>query len=1200
MTTSVKSPLTNRIIRASAGTGKTFQLAHRFLGLLQHGAQADRILATTFTRKAAGEILERVVSRLADGVLDDAVCAELRGWLQAPELTSETCLAHLTELLSRLYRLRISTLDSFFIQIAQSQAFELGLPSQWRIIEELEDERLRDDALQLLFRGGRTSELVTLTNLLTKGEASRSVGEIVRGTVKNLYALYLETDAAAWHTLPKKQTLSDEELQSLCDELAAVALPPGKFAEGRDADLLRARQGAWDEFIAKGIAAKVLAGEEKYQRVVISDQLVAIYERLLAHATAVLIGQVAWQTEGSYALLDAFHSVYYGLQQRRRLFRFSDITRLLASHSDQTSAAPQGSNQPEATVAIVASSDQSAELPATAPGYDVQVAGGRPSTAGEPASQAAATGGDRRQLQRMAYRLDGAIDHLLLDEFQDTSPEQWRAVRQLAEHVCEAESPRSFFCVGDVKQAIYGWRGGAAEIFDVVENSLPGLDRLPLNRSFRSSPVIMELVNRVFENLPRHPNLGRGEGAVQAWSRRFQNHEAAKQQLPGYACLQTAPRPEENQKPAACLLDFAAAETARLRHASPSATIGVLVRKNAEVGGLIARLKRLHVPASGESGSPIVDAAGVQLILSLLRLADHPGDTVCRFHLTQSPLATELGYHDATDEQAAHALSEQVRRALLEDGYGPSILRWTQPLMRIAGERERRRLEQLVEQAYAYQSQATLRADDFVRLLEFQRVAEPASAAVRVMTIHQSKGLEFDIVVLPLLGRSLIGQAESFVVQRNDPTRPAERVCRMVNQGVQKLFPPAIQAMFHAADDRRVSEALCVLYVALTRAKHALHMLIPASAENEKTLPNSYSGLLRVALRDAQPAGPLETVYELGDRQWYAAMFGRPEREPATSANSATKPDLALQPDLAATRTEPTTNVAAHPTPFSQAPSGDVSAERTEGAERQPDRQTSDLQPHTAVTDSLTQSHARRSPALNTPAIPLAPARTGRLRGWERVSPSALEGNAQLEIGQVLRSQLHSAALLRGTLMHAWFEKIRWLDEGLPSDAELTQVAHTLLVAQPVHVELSLVRLISEFRQSLHQPEIASVLTKADYVRRQESRYAAWKGESSEPLRWTVELERPFSTRDNDRLVTGSLDRFISVWAGERPVGAEIIDFKTDEFSAEDQAQLAERVAFYLPQMVAYRNAMATVTGLPVERIATRLLFVRAGITSEV
>ena len=109
----------NEVIRASAGTGKTFALSNRFLRLLASGAECETILATTFTRKAAGEILDRIVQRLAKAALNEdeaTILAQQLDWkmdkLRAQDL--------LRELIENLHRLQISTLDAFFYRIAQS------------------------------------------------------------------------------------------------------------------------------------------------------------------------------------------------------------------------------------------------------------------------------------------------------------------------------------------------------------------------------------------------------------------------------------------------------------------------------------------------------------------------------------------------------------------------------------------------------------------------------------------------------------------------------------------------------------------------------------------------------------------------------------------------------------------------------------------------------------------------------------------------------------------------------------------------------------------------------------------------------------------------------------------------------------------------------------------------------------------------
>ena len=177
----------------------------------------------------------------------------------------------------------------------------------------------------------------------------------------------------------------------------------------------------------------------------------------------------------------------------------------------------------------------------------------------------------------LAFRLDSPIDHLLLDEFQDTAPLQWRVLRPLAERVTAGDAASSFFCVGDVKQAIYGWRGGVAEIFDAIDEQLPGLQTLGLNTSYRSAPPVIETVNRVFAGMTAHPNLGARRPRCAAGARgSSRTHGPA--QLPGYAELVTAPARPAATRGKRCWRS--PPNRSRTVRQTPGFSVGVLVRTN--------------------------------------------------------------------------------------------------------------------------------------------------------------------------------------------------------------------------------------------------------------------------------------------------------------------------------------------------------------------------------------------------------------------------------------------------------------------------------------------------------------------------------------------------------------------------------------------------------------------------------------------
>lgn len=806
------------VIRASAGTGKTFALSNRYLKLLAGDAPADSILATTFTRKAAGEILDRVLMRLAHAAQDEKARDDLAGHLGV-SLTRLDCQALLIQLTRQLHRLRICTLDAFFVQIAQSFSLELGLPPGWQIAEDVEDGRLREQAIDAVLEKDSEQEIARIIHLLTQGDANRTVNQLLQATVHELYEAFLETEVAAWHQFPDLNRMTDEKVAATIALLQESPLDDKRMEKARNEDCVRASKGDWDGFVGRGLAAKIAAGEQSYYKKPIPPELVATYQQLLKHVQALLVELVAKQTAGTFELLRRFDYYYQRLKEKFRVLRFDDLTRRLAAHRKWDDG-------------------------------------------------------------RLEHRLDGRISHLLFDEFQDTSLLQWLVVRPLAERITRSSgqqtflwegSQTSFFCVGDVKQAIYGWRGGRSEIFTALESNLQRLEFDSLTKSFRSAPPIIDTVNRIFTGLLDHPNLQHREEAVRAWATQFREHTTAREELSGYACLRVSPRATDGARQDDVTLDYAAERIAELAKENPGRSIGVLTRTNGSIVKTIFGLRQRGVEASEEGGNPITDSAAVQLVMSLLKMADHPGDTVARFHVAQSPLGEALQFREFSDDAAANRLALEVRSSLLALGYGPSVQRWAETLETTSSARDCKRLNQLVMLAYEYQRFASLRPSQFCDFVVGKRIPDPSSADVRVMTIHQSKGLQFDIVVLPDLDMALSGQPSALVSGQSDPSQPVDRVSVYRSKEIQELLPPEFQKMFDDDARQKVMESLCVLYVAVTRPVHMLEMIIPPPSVQERQMPRRISGLLRAALLENADCEPGAVVFAAGDPDWNLA-----------------------------------------------------------------------------------------------------------------------------------------------------------------------------------------------------------------------------------------------------------------------------------------------------------------------------------------
>lgn len=802
------------VIRASAGTGKTFQLSNRYLALLRH-VPPDRILATTFTRKAAGEIRERILLRLAKAALDESEAQKLSAFLGDPPVTRAECRRMLESLTHQLHRLRVETIDGFFARLATVASLELGLSPDWRMLEDVELAQLRTAAVETVLETGHPRDLLELVHLLDAGDRRSGVHKLILEKVTALHDIFVQSPAAAWEQIPQPRFLTAEERAALVEELLSIELPAA-IAKARNTDCEKFENDDWEGLFRSGVLKKILNGETKFSSKPIADAALRLYRRMIDHIRAVKLAAWAGENRAARKLLEHFDFALRRHKEAERGAFFNDVTRMLAE-----------------------------------------------------------AGGDASSVE-LSHRLDGGITHLLLDEFQDTSVDQWKVLSPFARSVCDSAAG-SFFCVGDTKQAIYGWRGGVSTLLGSLADELPDIREQELSLSRRSSPVVMQTVNDVFRGITRHNNLDRFEDVLQTWSRSFPEHQTAREKLPGHVVLRTAPLADDfsgnyrrTTELKAGSLPFTAGYIADLHRQSPQRTIGVLVRKNDTIRSLIFELGRIGVEASEEGGSPLSDSAAVDVILALFTLADHPGNSIARFHVATSPLGAELEYTDYRDDRRTQDLSLDIRRRLLSEGYAAVVDDLVGRLAQYCSPRELRRAQQLMQLAGKYDAVATLRCADFVHHVHVTRAQERSPAPVRVMTIHQSKGLEFDIVVLPELDESLYRSQLDFIALTSAPGQPPELVAINQAQDIRRLAPPEFEEAHTQTLARQLNDAVATLYVALTRAVHSLHMIVqPRQAKaGELTYCPTYAGLLHCALAPGMELSPATVLYEAGDPLW--------------------------------------------------------------------------------------------------------------------------------------------------------------------------------------------------------------------------------------------------------------------------------------------------------------------------------------------
>ncbi len=1059
----------NTAIRASAGSGKTYQLVNRYLELLAAGQQPQGILATTFTRKAAGEIQSRVLLRLARAALDETQARDLSKQIQNAEITPTVALQMLSGLLRSLHRLRISTLDAFFTRIASSFSLELGLTAGWSIMDDVLSEQIRGDAVRNIL-SGHHPEIITMVRMLTKGDVQRSVSEEIHSLIIELYSIFLETDREAWHSLKHRPKLTAEQLENSILALEGAPRPDHKTArETIEKDILSLREARWNDFISEsGITKKIAADDLMYSRKQLPQGLVDAYKPLIEHAAAEAIGKLVDQTHATYLMLEHYDREYRRLCKTHRGARFEDVTRLLADSN---------------------LAGHSAEL---------------------------------------AHRMSSSLRHLLIDEFQDTSVSQWQVMRPVAKMVSETTgSAHSFFCVGDKKQAIYGWRGGSSALFDALIREIAELNSPSLATSFRSSPVVIEIVNRVFEDIAHNKIVLQSAPPAADWAGNFETHSSHNSDYPGYVRIMTAPLKEEGGDQDNVCNSYAAQQIRILAEQSPNFTIGVLVRKNKTVGDLISELGQLQVAASEEGGNPLSESPAVEILLSALTLADHPGDGPSRFHIVNSLLGLELGMANWNDDMLAVRTSLAIREHLMALGYGRVIRRWADIVSTDCSERDKSRLSQLVDLAFEWESQQSLRPTDFVNLVRQRRVQDPSASKIRVMTVHQAKGLEFDIVVLPELDEPLIGQSPAVVSGRPTPIDRIHLVTRYAGAELQTLLPAEFRQLFDNHRAASVRESLCVLYVAMTRAAHSLHIVLNPSTSKEGKPLATFAGVLRSALGLEGRLEPELTLLEVGDPNWFE------KEELRRRANSRT----------------------------------------------------------TSIVSTESKCANDASVSIN-----LAPQKAGRARGLMYMTPSGMEGGNRVSLTKLLEAT-PNVAFQRGTVLHALFESIEWLDKSAPTDENITAILQIQNISDAQASEMR--RLFSEM---ISKPSIRQALSQSEYgqllapVAGPGSKFTVFR-----ERRFAVETEvaRTPDSRAKKSVLSGAFDRLVLRYESGKLHSAEILDYKTDtQYKNPDQPLvdfLKEKSEFYRPQLAAYGQAVSAMTGLPMHSIRARLLFVSLG-----
>ena len=897
-------------LSANAGSGKTRVLTDRVARLLLNGTEPQSILCLTYTKAAAGEMQNRLFRRLGKWAMleDDALVEELRGLGEAPPED----LARARTLFARAVEapggLKIQTIHSFCSSVLRQFPLEAGVSPQFRELDETGQKALIEDVIDRLAREKDSSLLLvtrivsdeTLTDLASSVARSRS--RFSGGT----------TEDAIFRKFGVQKDLSLDDILH-----AALSIDDVAFLK-RCAATLVGSDGVRDQELAQQLAFLPEAPN--------NEALLVLERCLLTGGSAkepftAKIGSLPSKSmrEGSFQVhLDRFNAVMKAVERARD-------QRVSHEAAAKTTALHDFAN---AFLPVYAEAKQTAGVL----DFDDLI-------------QKVGVLLTDRSLEWVLYRLDGGIEHVLVDEAQDTSPSQWNVIEALAREIVSGEGARpnrTVFVVGDKKQSIYSFQGADAKAFDQVHanfktflaNHTP-LQSRELHFSFRSSSAILAAVDTVFA---RDAQMGLGQEI---------QHRAFHEKLPGRMDIwPLVPAPEAEETPewydpidrtaandpkvilankiAGNIREMIGTETISGENGQPrrvrAGDFLVLVQgRGALFDHIIRACKALDLPIAGADRLKIGGELAVRDLLALMSFLALQEDDLSLAAALRSPLFgwSEKMLYDLAqgrkqpylwaelrDRKAEFVETFQMLNDLLTqvDYLRPyELLEMilnkyegrTKLLARLGPEAEDG-IDELLNQALSYERDAVPSLTDFLTRahaedVEIKRQSDGSGNLIRVMTVHGAKGLESPIVILPDTTRSPKPQRNPILLDEDIP------VWRMPKDNCPEAIIPAREAAERADQEERRR----LLYVAMTRAET---WLIACGTENRRNAKSDWYVDIQGGLREMS----FETINTPTGQGWRVSHGDWPVSAPDEKAKETPArseiPDFLRLPARASTQ----------------------------------------------------------------------------------------------------------------------------------------------------------------------------------------------------------------------------------------------------------------------------------------------------------
>lgn len=854
------NPVLSAWVTANAGAGKTHVLVNRIARLLLSGSSPDRLLCLTFTKAAAAEMSERLFKQLGDWALMPDENLQLELYKLSGQAPDDRLVGQARRLFAEALEspggLRIQTIHAFCEGLLKRFPLESGVAPQFSVLDEQATDELLASARDRVLRDGIAGdvELLRAVTELTAYAGDMRLDELLRETI----------NARSW-VLPFLVAHGRLGID------AALRAKLNLGACKNEEDLLRAAMPSVPVALAVRISAALRHGTKKdndkadcfdgYARVPGPQTLLGLLECLM---TAAGTPQKALATKAVYtaapdiaAPLETIAKLATDLRGKRNALHIARHTGNLLLLAKAIFESYESLKQFHAALDYDDLINKTAAL-FRSPGA-----------------------------HWVLYKLDGGIDHILIDEAQDTSPSQWEIVRAMADEFFAGRGAerrgqpidRTIFAVGDIKQSIMSFQGARPLEFvksqklvkERADHALATFEHVSLIHSFRSATSILELVDEVFADKAAADGVLIEETG--------QAHIAHRKSDRGYVEVWPLLEPTDTEDPPAwdaprdrVAADHPAVVLAgrianRIRswlaegvmvHAKgdgklrpmTAGDVMILVRRRGLLASeIIRQLKRMSIPVAGADRLVLADHIAVMDLIALGRFALMPHDDLTLATVLRSPCC---GLSDEDLFELAHGRGKTVRlwTVLCERADDPrwreahaflqrlrdmadhvqpyefysTILGpmggWTRMMSRL-GLDAADPIEEFLAAAIDFGSLHTPSLERFLHVVEraeteIKRDQDRSDNAVRVLTVHGSKGLEAPIVILPdTFATPEHGRHDSELLQAGDT--PLWKIKSAWDEDIRG-------AARVAGREDRMREYRRLLYVALTRPRDQLYV----------------------------------------------------------------------------------------------------------------------------------------------------------------------------------------------------------------------------------------------------------------------------------------------------------------------------------------------------------------------------------------